>query len=114
MVVMPLGHATPPQARAAVRSTRATSTQLPPLPLRLLFCQVIMVSTQLPPLPLWLLLRHVEAEWPDLIMSKHLSYRDSSLTCSRINAVESLVLSAAERRWSKMRLPCSVSAGFSR
>jgi hypothetical protein len=52
----------PPQAREAACSTRATSTQFPPLPLRLLFCHVIMVSTQLPPLPLWLLLRHVDAE----------------------------------------------------
>ena len=50
----------PGQALAPVRSTRATSTQLPPLPLRLLFCHVTMVSTQLPPLPLWLLVRHVE------------------------------------------------------
>jgi hypothetical protein len=46
----------------AARSTRATSTQLPPLPLRLFFCYVTMVSTQLPPLPLWLLVRHVDGE----------------------------------------------------
>jgi hypothetical protein len=50
------------QAFAVVSAMRATSTQLPPLPLRLLFCHVIMVSTQLPPLPLWLLLRHVDGE----------------------------------------------------
>jgi hypothetical protein len=49
------------QASAAASSMRATSTQLPPLPLRLLFCHVTMVSMQLPPLPLWLLLRHEDA-----------------------------------------------------
>jgi hypothetical protein len=59
---MVMRQAVPPQACEMARSTRATSTQLPPLPLRLLFCHVIMVSTQLPPLPLWLLLRHVDAE----------------------------------------------------
>jgi hypothetical protein len=53
-------YGTADQERAKVRSMRATSTQLPPLPLRLLFCHVTIVSTQLPPLPLWLLLRHVE------------------------------------------------------
>jgi hypothetical protein len=55
-------YGTPRQACTAARSTCATSTQLPPLPLRLLFCHVTMVSTQLPPLPLWLLVRHVDGE----------------------------------------------------
>jgi hypothetical protein len=50
------------QASAVVNSMCATSTQLPPLPLRLLFCHVTMVSTQLPPLPLRLLFRHVDGE----------------------------------------------------
>jgi hypothetical protein len=55
-------HRVADQARAVASSIRVTSTQLPPLPLRLLFCHVSMVSTQLPPLPLWLLLRHVDGE----------------------------------------------------
>jgi hypothetical protein len=55
-------HGVTDQASAVVSSMRATSTQLPPLPLRLLFCHVTMVSTQLPPLPLRLLLRHVDGE----------------------------------------------------
>jgi hypothetical protein len=88
----------PVQACVRVRSTRATSTQFPPLPLRVLFCHVTMVSTQLPPLPLWLLVRHVDEECSGFVIHERPSYLVSSLTCSRINLDESPVLSAAERR----------------